>query len=83
VPCLRKVETGDLDALEHFISEEIEFQALVDELAKEQDGDRRAQRTEESSYGNDEDYESIFMDLLSHGDLSQSEPNQRMDTSHG
>jgi hypothetical protein len=80
---LRKFETGDMDALEQFISEEKEFQTLVDELAREQDGDRRAQRTEESSYGDDEDYESLFVDLLSYGDPSQSEPNQRMDTSHG
>ena len=79
MPCSRKSETGDLHALEQFISEENELQALGDELAE----DQRAQHIEESSYGDDEDYESLFVDLLSHDDLRQSEANQPMDMSRG
>ncbi|WEW55204.1 hypothetical protein PRK78_000633 [Emydomyces testavorans] len=77
---LRETEQDwdDEAALEEYLAQEREYEAFLEETERQLEMDRM-----QSSQGDEDDYEKIFVDIVSNYESGVSESNQQMDLSHG
>ena len=85
--CADLWETDEADALDEYLSQETGYDPLLERLKREEGGE---DDEHESGLANgkgpsfdDEDYDNIFMDILSSQEGSGPLPSQSMDTSGG
>lgn len=80
-------DKDEADELDHFLAQDTDYDALLERLEREEgeDRDRGMGGAEASSFDEEADYDSIFMDMLSSQDAVGESPqlSQSMDTSGG